>query len=77
MTEGIKNLVVITANDGVPHRLALGGRDPAWVSVALSPDGRTLALATGMWAMGQATALSLLMNEPMTVPPSWCTFSMP
>lgn len=41
------DVVVITANDGVPHRLALGGRDPAWISVALSPDGRTLAFQQG------------------------------
>jgi hypothetical protein len=41
------DVVVVTANDGVPHRLALGGRDPAWISVALSPDGRTLAFQQG------------------------------
>lgn len=35
--------VVVTATDGVPHRLALPGWDPAWIALALSPDGRTLA----------------------------------
>ena len=35
--------VVVTATDGVPHRLALPGWSPTWIALALSPDGRTLA----------------------------------
>ncbi len=35
--------VVITAADGVPHRLRLPGWNKQWVALALSPDGRTLA----------------------------------
>lgn len=37
------DVVVITATDGVPHRLALPGWSPTWIALALSPDGRTLA----------------------------------
>ena len=35
--------VVITAVDGLPHRLRLPGWNNQWIALALSPDGRTLA----------------------------------
>lgn len=53
------DVVVITATDGVAHRLALGGRDPAWISVALSPDGRTLAFQQGNDGGTQVALLDL------------------
>ena len=53
------DVVAVTATDGVPHRLALGGRDPAWVALALSPDGRTLAFQQGNTDGTHVTLLDL------------------
>ncbi|HSU01893.1 MAG TPA: WD40 repeat domain-containing protein [Nocardioides sp.] len=53
------DVVAVTATDGVPHRLALGGRDPGWVALALSPDGRTLAFQQGSSGGTNVTLLDL------------------
>jgi hypothetical protein len=61
------DVVVVTAHDGVPHRLALGGRDPAWISVALSPDGRTLAFQQGNDGGTHVAQLDLASGRTKTI----------
>ena len=56
---GSDDPVVITAVDGVPHRLELPGWDPAWVALALSPDGRTLAHQQAVDGRTQVALLDL------------------
>ena len=63
--------VVVTATDGVPHRLALPGWNPARIALSLSPDGRTLAYQQSSDGGTQVALLDLDTgrNTPLLVHP--------